>query len=73
VDEADPKAVHTGDLVLWSNHVAMFAGDNGNRILDTGDEVVQILFHEPARLPLSEAYAGTFSIVRFKPGLKRTR
>lgn len=73
VDEADPRAVHLGDLVLWSNHVAMFAGDNGNGVLDSGDEVVQILFHEPARLPIQEAYAGSFAVVRFKPGLKRTR
>jgi len=73
VDEADPRAVHTGDLVLWSNHVAMFAGDNGNGILDDKDEVVQILFHEPARLPIQEAYAGSFAVVRFKPGLKRAR
>ena len=72
VDDSDPKAVHRGDLVLWSNHVAMFAADNGNGILDTGDEVVQILFHEPARLPIQEAYAGSFAVVRFKPGLKKT-
>jgi cell wall-associated NlpC family hydrolase len=73
VDDSDPKAVHRGDLVLWSNHVAMFAGDNGNGILDAGDEVVQILFHEPARLPIREAFAGTFAVVRFKPNLKRAR
>jgi len=73
VEEGNSRAVHTGDLVLWSNHVAMFAADNGNGILDTGDEVVQILFHEPARLPIREAFAGSFAVVRFKPGLKRTR
>lgn len=73
MDDGDPKAVHVGDLVLWSNHVAMFAADNGNGILDAGDEVVQILFHEPARLPIREAFAGSFAVVRFKPGLKRTR
>jgi cell wall-associated NlpC family hydrolase len=73
VDDSDPKAVHRGDLVLWSNHVAMFAADNGNGILDRDDEVVQILFHEPARLPIQEAFASSFAVVRFKPGLKRTR
>jgi hypothetical protein len=49
----------------------MFAGDNGNAILDEKDEVVQILFHEPARLPIQEAFAGPFAVVRFKPGLKK--
>jgi len=73
VDDRDPKAVHVGDLILWPNHVAMFAGDNGNGILDTGDVVVQILFHEPARLPIQEAYAGPFAVVRFKPNLKRAQ
>jgi cell wall-associated NlpC family hydrolase len=73
VEQGNPKAVHVGDLVLWSNHVAMFAGDNGNGILDAGDEVVQILFHEPAKLTIQEAYAGSFAVVRFKPGLKRAR
>jgi cell wall-associated NlpC family hydrolase len=73
VDDGDPRTVHTGDLLLWSNHVAMFAADNGNGILDAGDEVVQILFHEPARLPIREAFAGSFAVVRFKPGLKRAR
>lgn len=72
VDDGDSKAVHIGDLVLWSNHVAMFAADNGNGILDRDDEVVQILFHEPARLPIQEAFAGSFAMVRFKPGLKKT-
>lgn len=73
VEDGDPKAVHVGDLVLWPNHVAMFAGDNGNGILDDRDEVVQILYHEPARLPIQEALAGTFAVVRFKPGMKRAR
>jgi cell wall-associated NlpC family hydrolase len=73
VDEGNPKAVHLGDLVLWPNHVAMFAGDNGNGILDEKDEVVQILYHEPARLPIQEALAGPFAVVRFKPGLRRAR
>lgn len=62
-----PGMVCIGDLVLYNRHVGILCQDNKPEgFLDSGDMVIHTLWKEPRAEPVSEAYSGPFSIIRFR-------
>tara|TARA_Y100000294_G_scaffold76363_1_gene71985 strand:- start:214 stop:816 length:603 start_codon:yes stop_codon:yes gene_type:complete len=62
----DKDNVRIGDVVLYNRHVGILTKDLPPiGILSSNDLIIHTLFKEPMEEPISQAYSGPFSIVRF--------